>query len=49
MIAIHTLNPSPTSAIPNMTPYQAYLGTKPDILHFFVSSAVMPMSVSKKD
>ena len=35
MSAVHTLNCSPTSTAPMMTPYQAYLGTKPDVSHFY--------------
>ena len=36
MTAIPTLNRSPTSAVPDMIPHEAYLGSKSDVSHLRV-------------
>ena len=49
MTAIHTLNRSPTSAVPGMTPYQAYYGSKPDVSHFRVFGCDAYVHIPKTD
>lgn len=49
MTAIHTLNHSPTSVILSMTPYQAYLGSKPDVSYFRVFGYNAYVHIPKKD
>ena len=49
MTAIHTLNRSPTSIVPSMTPYQAYMGSKPDVSYFCVFGCDAYVHVPKKD
>ena len=49
MIAIHALNHSPTSAVLDMTPYEAYIGSEPDVSHFHVFRCDAYVHIPKKD
>jgi hypothetical protein len=40
MYAVHIRNLSPTSALPNVVPYEAWTGRKPDVSHLRVFGSV---------
>lgn len=49
MPTIHTLNHSPTAAVLDLTPHEAYLGSKRVTSHFHVFGCDAYVHVSKKD